>query len=302
MENIFTNSGMIHIREQIFGYFDHKTLKNCREVFAKKFGEDWDLWLERLILVKCLLESDFYEDFNDMVPGWDKAVKKFDKMASLNDLNEVKGSLEDFNYSDYCGILLYAAEEGHVKLMELLLYTDLDINEEDDYYGTTPFIEACKSGQTEIVDLMITGSKKYGIDLNAAEYECYEYDRNLTGLMYACQGGKTEIVNLMITASKEYDIDLNEREEGTGFTAFIIACREGNTEIVKLMIENRTKYEINIQEEDDDGDNALDNVNQIIEEVSEKEEATFKELKHILEKAYLEANGATTDDLPPDVL
>ena len=101
MENILTNSGLIHIREQIFGYFDQKTLKNCREAFAQKYGEDWDLWLERLILVQCIFEFGDKEILlaeqtkwrygrllsrtilRDVVPGWDKAVKKFVKMASL---------------------------------------------------------------------------------------------------------------------------------------------------------------------------------------------------------------------------
>ena len=56
MENILTNPGLIDIREQIFGYFDLKTLKNCREAFAEKYGEDLDLWLERLILVQDIFE------------------------------------------------------------------------------------------------------------------------------------------------------------------------------------------------------------------------------------------------------
>ena len=56
MENILTNSGLIHIREKIFDHFDHKTLTICREVFAKKYGEDLELWLEKRILLHRLLE------------------------------------------------------------------------------------------------------------------------------------------------------------------------------------------------------------------------------------------------------
>ena len=100
-----TNTGLIDIRDQIFGQLDHKTLKNCREVFAQKYGEDWDLWLEKLILVKYILEFGYKENeygqiVIEIIPGLDKAVKKFSKMASLNDLNQVeeslKGLLEDF--------------------------------------------------------------------------------------------------------------------------------------------------------------------------------------------------------------
>ena len=85
MENILRNPGLIDIREQIFGHFNLKTLKICREVFAKKYGEDWDLWLEKLILVQNISECDGIRNF---IPGWDTAVKKFGKKASLEDLNE----------------------------------------------------------------------------------------------------------------------------------------------------------------------------------------------------------------------
>ena len=101
MENILTNPGLIDIREQIFGHFDRKTLKNCRKVFTKKYGEDWDLWLERLILVQYILEfGDKKVKYakrilSDAIPGWDNAVKKFGKTASLEDLNEVKRSLKE---------------------------------------------------------------------------------------------------------------------------------------------------------------------------------------------------------------
>ena len=262
MENILTNSGLIHIREQIFSHFDLPTLKNCREVFAKRFGEVWDLWLEKLILIQWIHEFGETRFRNiikrDFVPGWDKAVKKFSKMASLNNLNEIKESMEEIlNVPCFPSAVYelhhFAARKGHVKLMELLFFTDLDINEveEDSWHSwmvKTPFFEACYYGQTEIVNLMVTSSKKYGIDLNAGD----------------------EI----------------------GWTGFMIACCMGGTEIVKLMIENRTKYGINIQQEDDDGNNALDIVKEEIKCATrdEEEKASLEEVKHILEKAYLEDN------------
>ena len=348
MEKVFNNPGLIDIREQIFGYFDAETLENCREVFAEKFGEDWDWWLERLYVVQLILEFgdlpspedplmefSYVQYVRDFIPGWDKAVKKFDKTASLNDLNEVEESLKGFydymiDYARRHRRLHYAAEKGHVKLMELLFFTDVDINE-GDAYDTTPFIEACRFGQTEIMNLMITASNKYCIDLNAFD-SLFDFQWKMTGFMYACQGGQTEIVNLMINASRNYDIDLNAREDETKMTGFLVACLEGHTEIVnlmitaskdhgidlnasdgngqtglmfackggfteivKLMIENRTKCGINIHQEDHDGDNALEIINIKIKEVSEDEETPLcvkcvKEVKHILEKAYLEDN------------
>ena len=223
-----------------FGNFDLKTLKNCREVFALRYGKDWDLWFQRHILVQGILE--FGNKVSDFIPGWNNAVEKFGKKASLNDLNEVKGSLNGLE--DNIEPLHYAARNGHVKLMELLFQTNLDINTQDSS-GFTPFMEACWDGQTEIVNLMLTASEEYGIDLNARD------DFGRTGFMIACYKGHTEIVNLMITASpasEEYGIDPNARDD-FGRTGFMIACFRGHTETVNLMIENRTKYGINIQQE-----------------------------------------------------
>ena len=164
-----TNPGLIDIREQIFGQFDLKTLKNCREVFAQKFGEEWDLWLERLIMIQCIVEfgdnevKPYYaygtpKNLSDSIPGWDKAAKKFGKTASLDDLNEVKGSLKGiFEFGRERWPFDYTIVEGHVKLMKLLFLTDLNINDEH-HNGFTPFTEACLVGQTEIVNLMVTSS------------------------------------------------------------------------------------------------------------------------------------------------
>lgn len=252
MENILTNQGLIDIRDQIFGQLDHKTLKNCREVFANKYGEDWDLWLEKLILVQYILEfgdkeTKYGKIVSEIIPGWDKAVKKFGKLASLNDLNQVKGSLKGLLEEFYQHWPLhYAARTGHVKLMELLFHTDLNINERRVSCGRTPFTLACRFDQREIVKLMITLSKKYGIDLNAGD-----------------SGGET---------------------------GWMRACWIGNTKIVKLIVENRTKYGINIQHETIYGYTALKIVNKWIDVCHPGKKASFEELKDILEKAISEDN------------
>ena len=266
MENIFTNSGLIDIREQIFGYLDQRTLKNCREVFAKEFGEEWESWLERFILIQFILDfgdkkvkyktlgfPESHEEamIKDLVPGWKKAVQKFGIAASLMDLDEVKRSLKrlfiEEKIMERCGAfpLHSVAEHGHLKLMEFLLYTDSDINEEID--GYTPFIEACRKGHIEIVNLLINSSKKYGIDLNY----CGSYYHSLTGFMHACFSGHVDIVKLMITSSEKFGIDLNARSkdwEDKGQTGFMWACNMGRTNVVKLMINLSQGYDIgNVQ-------------------------------------------------------
>ena len=220
MDNILTNSGLTDIRDQIFGYFNCETLEICHEVFANKYGEDWDFWLEKLILVQGIRECG-KKILPGSYPGWNKAVKKFVKMASLNDLKEVeeslKGLLEDFWQR---WPLHYAAGKGHVKLMELLFHTDLNINERRvDIYEHTPFTLACQNGQREIVNLMITSSKKYGIDLNAGD------SGGWTGLFHACWRGNTKIVKLIVENRTKYGINI-QQETNSGYTALkFVNCR-----------------------------------------------------------------------------
>ena len=82
---ILSNSGLIDNRQQIFGYFDHETLEVCLEVFTKKL---------------------------------EKKVKKFGNMASLKDLNEVKGIIEktfEFAWKVRCSSCLCNCHEWSCK-------------------------------------------------------------------------------------------------------------------------------------------------------------------------------------------
>ena len=240
LDNILSNPGLIDIRDQIFGYFDHETLEVCCEVFAKRFGEDWDVWLKRLASIQFMVEfggkmvEAGEKTVKDFIPGWDKGVKTFGNMASLKDLNEVKGSMkgllklrvvyrQGLNYRVYYPNHLIA--NGHAKLMELLFHTDLDFNQ----CAYHPLIVACINGSTEIVNLLVRSSKKFGIDLN------FRSGSGRTGFIHACFLGRPKIVNLMINSSKEFGIDLNARDNN-GDTGFLMAHRSSRTKIVNLMV------------------------------------------------------------------
>jgi len=264
MENILSNPGLIHIRIQIFSCFDFKTLEICREVFTKRFGEDWDSWLERLSLVKYMLEfgdkvfgKGEEETIKKIIPGWCKAVKKFGKMASLKDLNEVKESIDGLlskrkrkckNGCENCiptSLVHLTAQYNHVKLMELLLHTDFDFNQRN--RGETPFTLSCNWGHIAIANLLIDLSS---IHLNARNEKGY------TGFIWACNQGHTELVNLMINSSKEFGIDLNARLPPThpksGISAFMFACMTGRKETVNLMINSSKEFGIDLNSRDDE--------------------------------------------------
>ena len=68
-------------------------------------------------------------------------------------------------------------------------------------------MHACYSGRVDIVKLMITSSKEFGIDINARDDKDKGlYAKGQTGFMWACNMGQTNVVKLMINLSKEYDI------------------------------------------------------------------------------------------------
>ena len=118
------NQGLWHICELIFGYLNYETVEKCCKV-----SELWNESLERIALVK------FLEEFGDInvvltnknvstiFPGWQKAVKTYGVQATIEDLKEVKDSLEKLAtvYGKCCEYPVHrAAKNGAVKLMEFI--------------------------------------------------------------------------------------------------------------------------------------------------------------------------------------
>merc|ERR1712004_184363 len=210
------NQGLWHICEQIFGYLNYETVENCRKV-----SELWNESLERIALIK------FLQEFGDRdvecppwkkkeevkvsanVAGWKKAVKEYGFQASLEDLQKVKGSLQNLlrENGKCCQYPVHeAASIGATKLMEFILRTSFDMNTKDDY-GRSVWHEACYHGQTETAQLLIQSSRDFGIDLNA------KIEFGYTAWHEACRYGKTETVQLLIQSSKEFGIDLNAKND-----------------------------------------------------------------------------------------
>ena len=287
-ENMEKVMSIEHIREQIFGDFDHETLETCRQVC-----EDWKFWIDETKLgpMKYMLEfgDKKHEDeddhlvgtfihtsdiddrmVKDVIPGWCKAVKKFAKISSLEDLKEVKESLKIVKqelgiWRFLGGPFNLAAEFGHVKLLKFLLYTDFDIYEQGQFWihpddGVrdvgdtrficyTPFMAACDHGQTRVVKFMIDSSKKFDFDINAIGGL---YPK--TGFMIACEKGHTEVVKMILESSKQYGIDINETGDNVcdayehDWTGFEHAWKYGRIEVVKLLFENHLKYDIPLQD------------------------------------------------------
>merc|ERR1711953_1518756 len=158
------NVNLWHLRDHIFGYLNLESVKTCRQVC--KF---WNESLERILYVKFLQEfgdmeiESKNEKVSSYIPGWQKAVKKYGAQASIEDLQKVKDSLRKLvTLNDKCvnRPVRQAAMNGDVRLMDLILNTSYDLNDRE-REGCTPLEWACKSGSTEIVQLLIKSSKDF---------------------------------------------------------------------------------------------------------------------------------------------
>ena len=96
IQEIIVNPGLVHIKEQIFGYLDQKTLDECCQV-----SRDWKANLGRFAAVKFLLDfgkRKFLDgeqkefEFETVIPGWSEALKKF--QGSPEELKKIQNSLQ----------------------------------------------------------------------------------------------------------------------------------------------------------------------------------------------------------------
>ena len=296
------NENLWHIHELIFGYLDYDTVERCRKVC-----KSWKESLKRISLIRFIQEfgdrsMERYREgtVSTYIPGWKKAVLKYGARASIEDLQEVIGSLrrlvEYEREGECCHYPVHeAAKIGAVKLMEIILDTSFDLNARD-YSGMTALHEACSYGRFETVKLMINSSKDVSIDLNA---RCHSYtDYGCTPLHFACKSvyiGGTETVEFMIKSSKDFGIDLNARNS-IGSTPLHWACEDASVEIVELMVKNWKELCIDIQAQDDDGVTPLDVTNWLHRYSSNKNLKNLKQIEEMLKNEYSKMDDAEQSD------
>ena len=76
--------------------------------------------------------------------------------------------------------------------MKISAKFNIELNAKD-IYGDTAFHDACKIGNTCIVDMMINNSEPLKLDLAARN------DRDETGFQFAQQFGHSDVVNLILS-------------------------------------------------------------------------------------------------------
>ena len=198
------SEGLWHLVEQIFGHLDYQTVLECRKV-----SKLWHESLEWISLVKFLSEFGdklaeyhrFVEEYPEekvltIISGWKKGVQEYERTASIEDLRELKDSLEQ-SYGIFWGHPIKNAVCINAKLLKFLFGTS---------YRVEAFHLACESGNEEAAKWILDNSKgNSGFDLNARNY-C-----GRTAFELACEKDNAEIAKLILDFAKENDgIDLNK--------------------------------------------------------------------------------------------
>ena len=115
----------------------------------------------------------------------------FLKACGLCNVSQVEEAIingANVNAKDKSGFtaLIWAAKEGHIKIVELLLKHNADVNIKDKY-GRTALFWASARGYTETTELLL----KHRADVNAKNKQ------GETALTWAIKKGHTETVNLL---------------------------------------------------------------------------------------------------------
>ncbi len=149
------------------------------------------------------------------------------------------------NSQDNCGRtpLSFAAENGHVAIMMLLLVKGANLGSED-HDGRTPLSLAAENGQEAIVRLLLCKEPKgakigntYGTLFMREFNALFSRDkRGQTPLSFAAKNGHETIVRLLLergakVCSRDYD----------GRTPLLFAAERGHNAIVRLLLEKGSK-------------------------------------------------------------
>lgn len=178
--------------------------------------------------------------------------------------------------SEYQGTtaIMWAAQNGHSKVVELLIKEGADVNKRDSNYGMTALMVSAAEGHTEVVRLLLDAKADVNVKdnnlgatalLGAAEYGYAEIIKaliakgadvnarsklNRTALMVSAVNGHTSTVQALLSAGA----DVNGKDSKYGATALMGAATNGHVDIVKALIEKGAK----LNERNNNGMTALE--------------------------------------------
>ncbi|MFC1478534.1 ankyrin repeat domain-containing protein [Candidatus Margulisiibacteriota bacterium] len=167
-------------------------------------------------VVRCL---DLGADVNTRIT-WDNSILlETDKEVDLEDYRLIGGTP-----------LIWAAGEGHAKVVEILLENEkADVNAKD--IGVqTALIWAAKGGYIEIVKALLEIGK---IDVNAQD----EYGD--TALIKAAREGHSDLIKVLLQ-NEQADIHIKDYK---GKSALVWAAKRGYPDIIEMLVEKGADVE-----------------------------------------------------------
>ncbi len=143
---------------------------------------------------------------------------EFEKVKKLLD-EDAKRAIQ---ITEDTTVLIWAAREGHTKLVKALLEMGMKVDEttDNDDTGSTALMYSVSKGHIDVVKLLLDA----GADVNIVPTYTYP------ALISAATEGRKEILKLLLNAGA--DVNIKDEE---GNTALKLAQKAGNEEIVKLL-------------------------------------------------------------------
>lgn len=133
----------------------------------------------------------------------------------------IKGSVGDYGIK--ATALHWAAKQGHVETVMLLLSKTAEVNSLTEPDASTPLMFAASHGHSVIVSLLLA----HKADVNATD------DHGTTALKAAAANGHLEVVRSLL--DKSMWIDFSARDQIEGMTAEEWARKNGHLEVAQLI-------------------------------------------------------------------
>ncbi|PNP53961.1 hypothetical protein THARTR1_05648 [Trichoderma harzianum] len=190
-----------------------------------------------LMAVRPLESSELLSNFIERIPGEltrlhlaayfgvEKAVDHFLRKGDDPDLKDTYGRTP----------LSWAAENGHVAVVALLLKTGQVEAGSEDKWNQTPLLYASANNYEDVVELLLENgvnvdSKNIDMDADAKIIGTYS---GRTSLLYASANGNVVIARLLL--EKGASIDIRDMD---GKTALAFAIEGGHEKTVELLLDN----------------------------------------------------------------
>ena len=177
--------------------------------------------------VHYFLDQEDFDPNEQLISGVTKTPVSGPFMAAQNGHHKVVEMLVaaevDLNWAWNNGAtaLFMAAQNGHHKVVEILVTAEVDLNLARDDGATALFI-AAQNGHHKVVEILVAS----GVDINQTW-------GGAASLFVAAQNGHYKVVEILITT----EVDLNlERKDGV--TALFQAAQNGHHKVVKILVEN----------------------------------------------------------------